>query len=680
MGVLVRSLMGRSRPVCEKVSLLSTSCFFKRLDFSGSIPTFLRRTSASVASPHVNTQTAEAENQKIPFERKEFLFYHAIMERSPKYKPTIFSAEDVRSVLREAPDRIPSHFEKMDWSEDPAQDVLEAFRTMAAYAVHNELSITDPKLGPICNAISSRLSEYSSEELLEIAKLVANCSDTTLGSQVRHYRELIKKLNDSWVSRYQEWNRSRDVSNILKASDVIFWMRNGNRNYLRCIIYHMASKVQEPHHLLQLMFYLGLIKPLPATYKCYDLEKRIFAARKSYSLEELIIFVHSLFRAKSHLQYHPLLEYLLIESLKHFSSLNDNLLVTVCKGFNGTPKTLKPLIEVFQQKVLSRINVFKIETIIHVLWMCASNNVINEEFAQTVFERALNNIGMIRWKELSRMIIMFAELPHPSRDLKQFGECAVTEMTVRKDIQEFMSKKLFIQGAVLHRLLLWGLCPRDLLDVYLDSVNSDTSDSRALTCKEALGLDVHLEVFYPQYEGTRLKPEIRKEICEQRFKVKSSPFQNSDGSVGLRSDFNAQHAKRMYSDILTLVGSVEENTHFTQLVPSFGYLDYVLRLSKDGTYLPIPNQIKECEGWKLPYIPIENLENGEKFVALTFFGCQEEFIEKKIVSIQNEKTKILEKLGYTHIQVAVKEWSNVTPAYKQQALKSIIEDKLSEKS
>lgn len=79
----------------------------------------------------------------------------------------------------------------------------------------------------------------------------------------------------------------------------------------------------------------------------------------------------------------------------------------------------------------------------------------------------------------------------------------------------------------------------------------------------------------------------------------------------------------------------------------------MLCLSKDGTYLPIPTELKECEAWKLPYIPKEDLADGKKFIAITFFGNQGEFCNKKITNFQKEKTKILEKLGYVHVEVSI---------------------------
>lgn len=94
-------------------------------------------------------------------------------------------------------------------------------------------------------SFAGRLNEYSDEELLEIGKLISCSSNSTIGSNIPHYRDLIKAVNDSWVRRYREWFRSKDLPNVLKAADISYWMRNGSRGYLRCMVYHMALKVQE---------------------------------------------------------------------------------------------------------------------------------------------------------------------------------------------------------------------------------------------------------------------------------------------------------------------------------------------------------------------------------------------------------------------------------------------------
>lgn len=84
----------------------------------------------------------------------------------------------------------------------------------------------------------------------------------------------------------------------------------------------------------------------------------------------------------------------------------------------------------------------------------------------------------------------------------------------------------------------------------------------------------------------------------------------------------------------------------------FLFLDYLLCLSKDGTYLPIPRQIIDCEPWNLPHIPKDNLKNGDKCIAITFFQTEAEFSSRKIVCLQREKAQILKKLGYLHIEVS----------------------------
>lgn len=73
---------------------------------------------------------------------------------------------------------------------------------------------------------------------------------------------------------------------------------------------------------------------------------------------------------------------------------------------------------------------------------------------------------------------MFAEHPSPSRDAKHLSECIIAEMTGRADVKEWIAKKAYILGAVLHRFLLCGHCPHDLLDFYLGWANSLTSNTR----------------------------------------------------------------------------------------------------------------------------------------------------------------------------------------------------------
>lgn len=77
----------------------------------------------------------------------------------------------------------------------------------------------------------------------------------------------------------------------------------------------------------------------------------------------------------------------------------------------------------------------------------------------------------------------------------------------------------------------------------------------------------------------------------------------------------------------------------------------VLCIGKDGSYLPIPDEIRESEPWELTKVPLENLKNGDKFVAITFCRSPKEYSSKLLMFIQREKKAILEKLGYIHVDV-----------------------------
>lgn len=73
---------------------------------------------------------------------------------------------------------------------------------------------------------------------------------------------------------------------------------------------------------------------------------------------------------------------------------------------------------------------------------------------------------------------MFAELPSPNRDVKHFAELVLEQMETNEDVKEWISSKAYIQGAVLHRLLLCGAYRRGTLDAYLNWANSQPSKNR----------------------------------------------------------------------------------------------------------------------------------------------------------------------------------------------------------
>ena len=83
--------------------------------------------------------------------------------------------------------------------------------------------------------------------------------------------------------------------------------------------------------MIQLLFYLGLLRSVPKSYKFYDFEKKLYSFHNQYSLPELAIVLNSFFRTKNRLQYYPLMQDLLEKSLDSVSTLDDHLVVTISK-------------------------------------------------------------------------------------------------------------------------------------------------------------------------------------------------------------------------------------------------------------------------------------------------------------------------------------------------------------
>lgn len=81
--------------------------------------------------------------------------------------------------------------------------------------------------------------------------------------------------------------------------------------------------------------------------------------------------------------------------------------------------------------------------------------------------------------------------------------------------------------------------------------------------------------------------------------------------------------------------------------------DVVVRVSRDGCYLPIPNEMIGSQPWKLLRIPPENVKEGDKFIALTFLPHGKEISSKHLLSFYEEKIKILKHLGYSHVLVRI---------------------------
>lgn len=147
-------------------------CFSRRLDAAGNVFKFTVRSSSSASSVRTinwppqsspngleseeepSVQTADSRVSGIMFPEREASYYHQVMENLPSYKDTVFTRKDLEDLRCQAPSRICDLTNRQDWSHASIQDIVDAFSKMTAYALDNNLLITDPQFDNICKAIS----------------------------------------------------------------------------------------------------------------------------------------------------------------------------------------------------------------------------------------------------------------------------------------------------------------------------------------------------------------------------------------------------------------------------------------------------------------------------------------------------------------------------------------------
>lgn len=81
---------------------------------------------------------------------------------------------------------------------------------------------------------------------------------------------------------------------------------------------------------------------------------------------------------------------------------------------------------------------------------------------------------MVQMKELSRALVIFTEHTSPTRNLKILAQSVYEELQKPHHL-EHLQKKPYIFGAVIHRMLLQGVFPEKLLNLYFSSLSAGIS-------------------------------------------------------------------------------------------------------------------------------------------------------------------------------------------------------------
>lgn len=683
MTSLLRSLL-RKCHTCSLRSLTRAPCFTTRLDSSGAVFKFAVRASSS-ASFRSSPQTLEIVENKgtekrygeggIRFEQKEHKYFHEFMENSPQYRGTVFSWADILARKCEVPDNVMDIVNRQDWDDASPKEMVEAFRIMTSYAVEKKLLITDSQFDHFLAAYARRSGQFEDEDMIEMGVLFTLWPFVKSPNE-KNYKLMHNTYDSFCCKRLRHWFAKRDMVTILKAADVFYWQRMCSRShFLRLLIYPSTLRSKEPHHVVQQMFYLGLMRSVPETYKFYDLERKMYTWKDHYSLTEIALVAHSIFRLKSRLQYLPLTEELLVKSLKAFSTVDDFLLVTVSKSASKTPRELRPLLTLIQRRLLLRLDDFEMIPLIHALWLFSMNDILEEDLAQRMYTKILDNLSSLRVKEQTLALTVYTEYTSPNRDIHELASKVFDELQ-KPDNLEQLERKPFVVGSALHRLLLCGVFPAELLNSYLSYAKPQGGFI------EALGIDVNLEVFHPDYNGARLNPDLRESLYKYRFEYGKNgvnTYIKSCGTTGKWSFFNSKDTNTGKDVLLELLNGREDHVLTRQLIPHFGYHDIVLRIRKDGDYLPIPDAMRESKPWDLLKIPQEYIEEGDMFVAVTFLRSVSEIPHKKLSCFQAEKVQILQKLGYIYIVVGLNEWSELDLPSKVADVMARIAEALSKK-
>lgn len=81
---------------------------------------------------------------------------------------------------------------------------------------------------------------------------------------------------------------------------------------------------------------------------------------------------------------------------------------------------------------------------------------------------------MVQMKELSRALVIFTEHKSSTRNLEILSQRTYEELQKPHHL-EHLQRKPYIFGAVIHRMLLCGVLPEKLLNLYFSSLKAGIS-------------------------------------------------------------------------------------------------------------------------------------------------------------------------------------------------------------
>ncbi|NWY02155.1 FAKD5 protein, partial [Nothoprocta ornata] len=360
---------------------------------------------------------------------------------------------------------------------------------------------SDPRFGSLCRGAARALRSCSTPQLLDTLKALVRVGAPAALPALR--------ACESECCR-RAWDM--DVEQLLLVADCWRCLERSVPSYLS-ILFSFANvhwKDLTLPQVVQLIYIIGEGRKSPADL-VQKLESLILKYLDAFTLEEVGAVCLGLFKSISGISDHVMKKIADRVALQ-MEDMSSYALVNVLKMLRYSRMDHLPLLRQLGKVIPPRIPTINIQGIMHVALACSSLHYYNEDILAAVAAALPSKVTYCRSKDAAKFLWSFGCLDYEPPNEEQFYSSLIEQM--HRKLHEFEKFPEHLLTGLLGLAFVQRF-PANLIDFALSAeFVQKTRESKYELGKDLLTLSKSVEIECPGYKGSRLSPQLSKEITE----------------------------------------------------------------------------------------------------------------------------------------------------------------------
>ncbi|XP_055537428.1 uncharacterized protein LOC129725511 [Wyeomyia smithii] len=295
--------------------------------------------------------------------------------------------------------------QQIDWSSLTVSDLLQQFRRVVEVCRRDELCISDNRFDEFVDALVSRSSEFSDEDLVESLRLLVELGPTPKVN-TRNFLELWQALDKECLKRVIGW----DVDKLLFMADQWYPLRLAKiGKFVNKAVWKISNRLRKltKDQLVRTMFYINVVRtPLE---NMVDIEINLKQNFYLFEIDDVAILCMGFFKTETPIRSTELIERIYQLTMHHAEDVKDISLAAILKLLRYSSRipnaqSMEQLLKVFTPHV-PRISLF---CCLHLALLGSDIHLCYQPCIEAIIERFTKDIKFLRLKDMERIAFIVA--------------------------------------------------------------------------------------------------------------------------------------------------------------------------------------------------------------------------------------------------------------------------------